>query len=219
MALAALEPSTEVTTNGSASVAGRDAYELVLKPKDPASLIGSIEVAIDATEHVPLRVAVLARGGGGPAIEVAFTQISFDRPDPTQFTFNPPPGAKVVEADASAGPDHPVPAPDKQTPGAPGAERPKMAVIGSAWTSVLVVRPPAELTPGAPGESGQGGENGVAGLLAALPKVSGAWGSGSLLSSRLFSVLLTDDGRLLVGAVTPDRLYQAAADPAAQLGS
>jgi hypothetical protein len=215
MALAALEPTTEVTTNGSASIAGRDAYQLVLKPKDPASLIGSIELAIDASQHVPLRVAVSPRGGGNPAIEVAFTQISFDRPDASQFTFNPPPGARVVEADEASTPDHPVPTPDKTTPATPGEERPKMAVIGTGWTSVLAVRVPTEVTPGAPDENGPG----LAGLLAALPKVNGAWGSGSLLSTRLFTVLITDDGRLLLGAVSPDRLYQAAADPAARLGS
>ena len=55
-------------------------------------------------------------------------------------------------------------------------------------------------------------------MLAALPKVSGGWGTGSLLTSRLFTVLVTDDGRVLVGAVSPERLYQAAADPAAKLG-
>ncbi len=227
MALAALEPTTEVTTNGSASVAGRDAYELVLRPKDSASLIGSITLAIDATQHVPLRVAVAPRGGGNPAIEVAFTQISFDRPDASQFTFNPPPGATVVEADEATAPDHPVPTPGTKSPGTespgpgkPGSdasgERPNMAVIGSGWTSVLAVRAPTEL---APGSSGEKSDTGVTGLLAALPKVSGTWGSGSLLSTRLFTVLITDDGRLLVGAVSPDRLYQAAADPAARLGS
>jgi hypothetical protein len=120
----------------------------VLKPKDPASLIGSIELAIDASQHVPLRVAVSPRGGGNPAIEVAFTQISFDRPDASQFTFNPPPGARVVEADEASTPDHPVPTPDKTTPATPGEERPKMAVIGTGWTSVLAVRVPTEVTPG-----------------------------------------------------------------------
>ena len=38
-----------------------------------------------------------ARGSDDPAIEVAFTQVSFDRPDASQFTFNPPPGATVIE--------------------------------------------------------------------------------------------------------------------------
>jgi outer membrane lipoprotein-sorting protein len=225
-ALALLEPSTEVTTNGSASVAGRDAYELVLAPRDPASLIGSFHLAIDATEHVPLRVAVMARGSDDPAIEVSFTQVSFERPDATQFTFNPPPGATVIEEipdgeahdpnkPGEAKPDQPKPDQAKPDDTAPGEDRSKMAVIGTGWTSVLVARLPDQ----ASDKPDQGAPGDLAGMLAALPKVSGAWGSGSLLTSRLFSVLLTDDGRILVGAVGPERLYQAAADPAAQLGS
>jgi len=43
-----------------------------------------------------------------------------------------------------------------------------------------------------------------------LQRVSGDWGSGRLLTSRLVSALITDDGRLLVGAVPPQLLYQAA---------
>jgi hypothetical protein len=48
-------------------------------------------------------------------------------------------------------------------------------------------------------------------VLNSLPKVSGSWGSGRLLQSKLFTVLVTDDGRVLAGAVAPDRLYAAAA--------
>ena len=48
-------------------------------------------------------------------------------------------------------------------------------------------------------------------VLGSLPQVSGAWGSGRLLQSALFSVLLTDDGRVLGGAVAPEALYEAAA--------
>jgi hypothetical protein len=43
-----------------------------------------------------------------------------------------------------------------------------------------------------------------------LPPVTGPWGSGHLLTSRLFTVLFTDDGRVLAGAVPPQLLYQAA---------
>ena len=88
-------------------------------------------------------------------------------------------------------------------------------MIGTGWTSVLVARMPEQVAD----NPEQGAPGGLTGMLAAMPKVSGAWGSGSLLTSRLFSVLVTDDGRILVGAVGPERLYQAAADPAAQLGS
>ncbi len=134
-ALALLEPSTEVTTNGSASVAGRDAYELVLAPRDPASLIGSIHLAIDAAEHLPLRMAVLARGSDEPAIEVAFTQVSFDRPDAAQFTFNPPPGATVIEETHDAEGHDPT-KPDAAKPDAqptPSPERRRPAPIGRRW--------------------------------------------------------------------------------------
>jgi outer membrane lipoprotein-sorting protein len=207
-ALAMLGPSTEVTTDGSASVAGRDAYELKLAPRDPASLIGSIKLDIDAVEHVPLRVVIEARGAGSPAIDVGFTQVSFARPDPAEFTFNPPPGATVEEAQPGA---HEESKPGSAAPPAPSPDGNRnFAVVGSGWTSVIVTRLP---------QPAEGEDNPAAGLLATLPSVSGPWGSGKLLSSRLFSALITDDGRVLIGAVSPDRLTQAAADPKATLGS
>ena len=39
--------------------------------------------------------------------------------------------------------------------------------------------------------------------------MSGDWGSGRLLAGTAFSAVLTDDGRLAVGAVRPEKLYQA----------
>jgi hypothetical protein len=48
-------------------------------------------------------------------------------------------------------------------------------------------------------------------VVKSLPEVSGTWGSGHLLRGALFSVLLTDDGRVVAGAVPPDRLYAVAA--------
>ena len=38
---------------------------------------------------------------------------------------------------------------------------------------------------------------------------SGAWGSGRLLAGTAFSAVLTDDGRLAIGAVVPEKLYEA----------
>ena len=56
---------------------------------------------------MPLRVQVFARGAADPAIEVAFTQVSFARPDAAQFTFNPPPGTTIVECHRPAPRFHP----------------------------------------------------------------------------------------------------------------
>lgn len=188
-ALAAIEPTTEVSTDGTATVANRPAYELVLAPKDDASLIGQVRIAIDAEEKVPLRVRVLAAGASNPAIEIGFSQISFETPGDEQFEFQPPPQATVTEITEEDAPSEPV-------------VRDEPVVVGTGWTAVVVATAPSSPAEEAHSE--------LEAILGALPRVSGPWGSGHLLSSDLFSVLLTDDGRLLVGAVSPEQLYEVA---------
>ncbi|MET7865195.1 LolA family protein [Micromonospora taraxaci] len=209
LALGAVDPSTEVSVGRSATVAGQDAYELVLQPRDRASLVHQLRIAIDAKRHVPLRFEVLAKGSDRPAFEVAFTEVDYRRPDADQFTFNPPPGVKVTEEKAGA-----------PTAGKPGhadpAGDPKVRAVGSGWTTVLVARLDGPLAggraPAKPGAPAAGSEPDVdvSKFLGGLAAVNGDWGSGRLLTSKLFSVLLTDDGRVLAGAVTPERLYEAA---------
>jgi outer membrane lipoprotein-sorting protein len=196
LALQALDPTTTVSTGSSARVAGHDAYELILTPKDAASLIGQVRLAIDAKEHVPLRVQVFAKGADQPAYEVAFTQVSFDRPADSQFEFKPPPGTAVEE---STEPDQA--AKDKAAKDNAGTQ-----VIGAGWAAVVRASLPA---PSA-AEKDQGGRESARSVLDKLPRVSGDWGSGHLISGKLFSVLLTDDNRLFAGAVSPERLYEAA---------
>jgi outer membrane lipoprotein-sorting protein len=198
-ALAAIEPSTVVSTAGSAHVAGRDAYEIVLAPRDSTSLVGQLRFAIDAEEHVPLRAQVYAKGASKPAFEVAFTEIDFDRPDEAQFAFTPPPGAKEEQIGKLT-----LPLADAVAPGGGGK------VVGSGWTSVLVGPAPTQF-------AGAHEQGKLDGMLQILPRVSGSWGSGRLLSGKLFSLLITDDGRTLFGLVSPERLYQVAADPAAKV--
>jgi len=221
--LAALDPSTVVTTAGTARVAGRAAYELVLAPREAASLVREVRLAVDGEQRVPLRVQVFAKGSASPAFEVGFRQVDFTRPGDEHFRFTPPPGTRVEEAAPGQRPDL------RQLPGTGAHERlgtperryypyvpsePQTAeaapvrVVGSGWTSVLVARLPGL------GEGIALREDGhpLRAYLATLPRVSGDWGSGRLLRSRLLTVLVTDDGRVLAGAVTPQRLYAVAAD-------
>ncbi|MGZ4631983.1 MAG: LolA family protein, partial [Actinomycetes bacterium] len=80
-ALAAVDPTTKVTVDGTASVAGRSAYELVLSPRDTRSLVGDVRIAVDSKTSVPLRVQVDAAGATGrPAFETAFTSVKFAAP-------------------------------------------------------------------------------------------------------------------------------------------
>lgn len=206
LALRAIDPTTVVSTGTNARVAGRAAYELVLAPRDTTSLVGELRLAIDAEQHVPLRVQVYARGGGRPAYEVAFTQVSFARPGDAQFRFNPPPGTTVTEAPAYEDrPDGPRP-----TDGTGDAQRNGHRFVGTGWATVVI----AKTDPGTgngPGQASPADRNPAADrLLDQLPRVSGAWGTGRLLSGRLFTVLLTDDGRILAGAVSAERLFEAA---------
>jgi outer membrane lipoprotein-sorting protein len=194
--LGEVDPTTKVAVDDTTTVAGRNAYQLRIEPRDATSLIGHIEIAVDASEHVPLRVQVFAKGADKPAIDVGFSHVSFTAPPAQQFEFNPPPGATVAQgkvgtsdgASSSSAPET--------------AEQPTGAVVGHGWTSIAVldgIQPPAK---SGSGELGQ--------VLSNLPRVSGSWGSGRLFSSALVTALFTDDGRLLIGAVPAEQLYAAA---------
>jgi outer membrane lipoprotein-sorting protein len=222
MALAAIDPTTAVTTTGAAKVAGRDAYELVLAPRDTASLVGQVRLAIDAKEHIPLRVDVFAKDATAPAIRVGFEQVSFTVPDAEQFTFNPPPGAKVEKKDASdAVESDKADAGKARTGKLPNSKLPKLptdatddaepTVVGTGWTSIVVATMPTGADGADATKAAASAGLPIDAIIGQLPKVSGTWGSGRLLSSALFTALLTDDGRVLVGAVTPEKLYEAAA--------
>jgi outer membrane lipoprotein-sorting protein len=204
-ALAAIDPSTAVSTDGTASVAGRAAYELVLRPKDTRSLVGQIRLAIDAQTHIPLRVQVFPKTAGAkPGLEVGFTRISFDRPGNEHFVFHQPPGGTtethVLSSDGDLG-GTVLGLPDRAEANAAGA-----TVVGTGWTTVVVQE---GVFAGGPREGGGAGALGT--VADRLPRVSGSWGTGRLLTGTLFSALFTDDGRVLAGAVAPDLLYAAAA--------
>jgi outer membrane lipoprotein-sorting protein len=206
-ALKAISPTTRVSTDGTAVVAGRSAYELLLTPRDTRSLVASVRIALDGKTHIPLRVQVFAANVSKPAFEVGFTSFDPTKPESSVFRFNPPPGTKVTQGDPVRPSDPSKAGPrtgsDKRSRSLSmlGAAEPK--VVGKAWTSVLVAKLPADEAQGKPGTGS------MSSMLRMLPEVSGSWGSGHLLKGSLFSVLLTDDGRVAVGAVPPSMLYQA----------
>ncbi|HSN06513.1 MAG TPA: hypothetical protein VLV82_04140 [Candidatus Angelobacter sp.] len=207
-ALALIGPTTAVTVDGTAQVAGRAAYELVLAPRSSSSLVAQVRLAVDSETSVPLRVQVFAKGYADPVFETAFTSISFDRPADSVFSFIPPPGAKVTESSVPAGSRHeatggtPVAVPAAGMPS--GATRP--TVIGSGWTAVVELDGGSALLTGGTGPEAAS----LGALLRATTTVTGAFGSGQLLRTPLLSVLVLSDGRVLVGAVSPDLLEQVA---------
>jgi outer membrane lipoprotein-sorting protein len=296
-ALAALGPTTRVTTQSNVTVAGQPAYQLVLAPRDSRSLVGKVTIAVDG-QHlgVPLRVQVFARGAKAPAISVGYTSISFVRPAAANFTFTPPKGAHVHTLGTPGGwyayaplsGQKLIPPPAGGWSGAPpngfrklmparlglhrlfagrpwhlrqivarmrvhgsipralrlrlrtgqvvtepAAPPPALAqaprVIGKGWLSVAVL--PDSALGGLAGVGNAAGAaaagqaarslagNGgpvsnsaiVAALLHSARPVHGAWGSGRLVHTSLISMLITNNGHVLVGAVAPSVLYADAA--------
>ncbi|MER5421194.1 LolA family protein [Streptosporangium roseum] len=203
------DAATAVSVSNTEKVAGRSAYQLVLTPRDASSLVKEVKLALDGETFVPLRVQVYAKSAAEPAFEVGFTSVTFTPPAPDNFTFTPPAGAKVEEkslADLGRRPEA----------GQERAEALKgeLTTVGEGWTTVAVLPFSAQdLT----GPAQQGGRSGgqdttvvADALLKSAKQVSGAWGSGKVIQTKLVSALLTDDGRLLVGAVTPEKLTEAA---------
>jgi len=226
-ALAAVGPSTRVTVQNNVTVAGEAAYQLVLAPKSANSLIGQVRIAIDASHRVPLRVQIFARGAQSPAFQVGYTSISFVRPAASNFDFSPPPGAKVKTEALTPGRPSGVNAAVPQKAGA------GPRVMGKDWLTVAVLPATAlsEVSSGSGSATGVAGSaarsaassspggssGGISGsalfgvLMRSGTNVHGAWGSGRLLQTNLLSILITNNGRVLVGAVTPSVLYADAA--------
>ena len=204
LALQAIGKTTDVSTDRAVGVAGRQAYELVLTPTDKASLVTGVRIAIDGKTHLPLRVQVFG-AGAKPVIEIGYTSLSIGRPDARMFAFNPPAGTKVTQG---VTPAHPTPtkADQKAAKKQAAAHKAKAdagtRVVGNGWTQVVITKIGKDAA----------ATNGTAkAFVGQLKPVSGSWGSGRELDGTIFTAILTDDGRLAVGAVGPDQVQRALA--------
>ncbi|KIF05940.1 membrane protein [Streptomyces sp. RSD-27] len=213
-------PTTDISVGETAQIAGRDAYQLVLKPKQSGSTVGSVQIAVDAKNGVPLRVQLLSSQGGKPIVEAGFTQVDFGRPAADSFTFTPPKGARLTEGAAKGeggrhGKDDGRFKALESLPGFGGlAGGPQgkgdVKMLGEGWSTVARIDSGTgkglkdiENDKNAPKEAKQ--------FLNSLgDKVHGKFGEGRVVSTRLVNALLTDDGKVYVGAVTKDQLVKAA---------
>ena len=224
--LAKVGKTTLVSVQANVMVAGEPAYQLVLAPKDHRSLVGKVVIALDGKYGVPLRFQVFAKGASSPAFQVGYTALAFTRPDPANFAFTPPSTAKVNVVKLGASGSGKAIAKSGQ---------PSMAGVGSygkSWLTVVSF-PQQDLSQAlrgnlggaggsasqAPGNqqdiySAKGGSVSVSAqevlnaVLGSAKPVHGSWGSGTLVTTRLFSMLMTN-GEVYIGAVEPSVLYAA----------
>jgi outer membrane lipoprotein-sorting protein len=222
--LAAVSPTTNVSVEGTQRVAGQAAYTLIITPKQPGSLIGQVSIAVDAANGAPLRVTVYPQQSSTPIIDLGFSSVSFSTPPDSRFEFTAPKGATVTPL----GTDEPG-----GTPTAGGQQSGDLApqTLGTGWLSVVELHgvnlgqlmaaasgSDAKSTDGPSSDSSliSGDTSGVlSAVLGSGRAVSGAFGTGKLFTTSAVSVLITADGRLFAGAVTPAVLE---ADAAARAG-
>jgi hypothetical protein len=193
-ALDRLDASTKVTVGADGRVAGRDAYDLVLEPRTEDTLVKSIAFGIDGETGAVLSASVTGRGSDDPAFAVAFTDISFTAPDASTLQYDPAHGFTVVEKDIPL-----LTAADAETwsaraAGGAAAERP--VVHGEGWSTVY------EFT--GVGRSAESTDS-------MLDRLTRPVDGGRVLETSLVTMMITDDGRMLVGAVPAERLVDVAA--------
>jgi outer membrane lipoprotein-sorting protein len=223
-ALKSVDDTTSVTVDGTAQVAGRDAYKLLIEPKQSGTTVGAISIAVDSKTWMPLKFTLTPASGGAAVVDAGFTKVSFAKPSASTFHFTPPKGAKVTEADpGTAEPRKDAPksadgllkdlgekpgGDDKAADGLAGdlagdLEGDGHKVLGEGWNAIAV------LDSGTSGSgSGSGDLSGVLGSFG--DEVSGKFGSGTVFSTRLVNALITDDGKTYIGAVTKSALVKAA---------
>ena len=229
--LAAVTPTTRISVDATARVAGRSAYQIVIAPKDPSSLITSVTIALDSQTKMPLRVQVYGRDRGTPAFETAFTDVTFSAPPAGVFAFIPPTGARVIHSTASefvagvagdgggggagghllrrsASLSAPV-APQAREGSSSGAADNQTRTIGVGWTTVLVTDSAALIGPGGP--AGSGSLRSSDELLSLLLKSATPVAQGRLIKTALLTVLITNNGQVYLGAVDAAALQRVAA--------
>ncbi|GHH67960.1 LolA family protein [Promicromonospora soli] len=195
-----LRPTSDIFVDGTARVADRAAYELVLTPKpSEKTLLREITVAIDEETRVPLRFDMFANGRSEPVLSLGFVEFELGAQDAELFEFTPPEGAEVetTEADdvARAAGEH----------DAEGAEQ-RATTVGDGWDTVVIVEAPAAAPAEGSAESGQD----LAAVLQQIGEpVTGEFGSGSHVQIAVGGAVITQDGRIAAGAVPLQVLVDA----------
>jgi outer membrane lipoprotein-sorting protein len=206
--LALRNQSTRLVLHAPTYVADRPVYQLGLVPDTPTSLITEVTVGVDATTGLPLRVQVKTRSGT-VAIDSKFTSITFKRPSESQFAFRPPPEAKVTDGgEVSRSPDYSGDwqrerdrqraLEDVQSVTGVNDALLRLATTGEGWNEVVAV---TGLSWWRLDDLGRTAKD-----------VSGPYGTGQLLETPVFSLLILPGGRVVAGAVTPQGLEPAAAE-------
>lgn len=98
--LAELAPTSKLTQGTPVRYAGREAYVLTLSPRDEDStLVDRGHALIDSETFLPLELSLYAQGRPDPVFSWRASDLDVGPIPAERFTFQAPPGAKVVPLD------------------------------------------------------------------------------------------------------------------------
>ena len=195
-----LKSTSKITVGADVSVAGRSAYDLILRPRATDTLLGSVSIAVDSATGLPLRVQLSARSQTAAAVSVGFSSITLSKPAASVFAFSPPSNTKVTQLDTDK-PHAKHKADSKDKPDAQnkaGAKhKPTTTVTGKGWDAVITIAKSGDLS----------------GLTSSplFAQLTTTVDGGRLFHTSLLNVLITSDGRIVAGSVSAARLQSVAA--------
>ncbi|HEY4457693.1 MAG TPA: outer membrane lipoprotein carrier protein LolA [Pseudonocardiaceae bacterium] len=198
----ALQNSSNITVDGTDTVAGQPAYDLVLTPKpSQRTLLREVKIAVDANKHIPLQLTVLGDNSDTPAVQVGFASLDYGPQQSSLFTFTPPAGATVTQE-------------NKSERGMAQHDATKLTpkIVGSGWDTVAILTLPSGTN--SDGQGATQGKDGMSSNPLSLARefgtpVSGSWGSGWAIGTNVGTAVLTSDGRVAIGLVPQQVLTEA----------
>jgi outer membrane lipoprotein-sorting protein len=232
--LADAEQHSDIAVSDDVTVAGRAAYELVVTPTTDDTLVDRVVIALDGETLVPLSVQVWStQSSESPALELAYTDVSFTAPSDAALAFSVPSGAQVEEKTVDLG-EHLAEVDRADAPSSAQDWRDALpddvTVTGEGFSTVverddvdvqgLLAGDPAAVQSQLDGTSW--GDRPSSDLVEQFDRPDGLDATalyqqlttevdgGRMLTSSLGSVLVTDDGRVLAGAVPGEVLLDAA---------
>jgi outer membrane lipoprotein-sorting protein len=194
-----IAPFSSVSVDGNSMVAGRQVYVLVISPKGNGSTIGDVRLSVDAKTDMPLGVQVDPSDGSSPIADVRFASINYNEPSASTFDFTLPQGAKLTTRSAQQSAHDQKHAPAQPAPKSPQDRGNDVQTLGSGWTTVY------KISPSATAKNGKGGNPADA-----LKSLGHSVPGGTLFTTKAFNVLITDNGTVYAGAVTPQYLENLA---------
>ena len=213
--LAEASEYSAITVGVDQNVAGRAAYELIATPLAAETTVDYVSVAVDAETGMALNVRIMAKGQIEPAMELGFTSIDYSTPASSIFEFTPSSDVTVTEMEmpeeftidgetytkeelqAELESKKPTEAEYEELKAQYEAMENKPVVYENGWASVVEMT----LSDDMPVEMFES---------ELFSEMTQQVDGGKVISTSLVNVLITDDGRVLAGAVNTDYLLEIA---------